>query len=137
MSTFRELVGSVREQWETAMAEVQGQAPRPPARPTSLREAGSTGASDAERARTRQDRAGESASTRDNRYPESQPPNDQDARGRRRPATPPVASRSLPDPGNALRAALRSPASLRTAILVREVLDPPLALRNEDRSEGR
>lgn len=60
MTAFRDLVGSVREQWNTAIAEAQAQAQaerQAPIRPTSIHAAGSTGASDVERARMRQDRA--------------------------------------------------------------------------------
>ena len=139
MSTFRDLVNTVREQWETAVAEAQGQAPkREPIRPTSLREAGSTGTSDVERARMRQDRARDQdpQGARDNRYPEVLPPNDQDARARRRPPAQVLARAPRSDSRTALLTALRSPASLRTAILVREVLDPPVALRGDDSPSG-
>ncbi|MDQ3656399.1 MAG: hypothetical protein M3457_15155 [Chloroflexota bacterium] len=134
MSLFRDLTNAVREQWKTAVAEAQGQAQnRAPIRPTSLREAGATGASDVDRARMRQDRARdqEARTERNNRYPEGAAPNDQAQRTRRRP--PVEASSRIPrgDQGAVLLASLRSPASLRTAILIREVLDPPVALRGD------
>lgn len=141
MSAFRDLVGSVREQWDTAVAQAQAQAQadrQPPVRPTSLRESGSTGASDGERARMRQDRARNQnpQGARDNRYPEGPPPNDREAHSRRRPLVQPLVRVPRTDSRTALLTALRSPASLRTAILVREVLDPPVALRGDDPPSG-
>ncbi len=135
MNLFRDLTNAVREQWETAVAEAQGQTQnRAPIRPTSLREAGYTGVSDVERARMRQDRARaqESRTDRDSIYPEGPAPSDQDLRPRRRPPVQAPSRAPRSDSRAALMAALRSPASLRTAILVREVLDPPVALRGDD-----
>ncbi len=137
MSTFRDLVNSVREQWDTAVAEAQGQGRnRAPIRPTSLDAAGSTGASDADRARMRQSRteSQQARTTRDNLYPEGPAPNDQSQRQRRRPVVETRKPRT--DSRAALLIALRSPASLRTAILVKEVLDPPVALRGDDSPSG-
>ncbi|MEJ7900353.1 MAG: hypothetical protein WKF63_00790 [Thermomicrobiales bacterium] len=137
MTAFRDLVSSVREQWDTAVAQAQAQSQgerQAPVRPTSIHAAGSTGASDVERARMRQDRARgqDSQGARDNTHPEGAVPNDQELRPRRR--SPVQASAPVPrsDSRTALLTALRSPASLRTAILLREVLDPPVALRGDD-----
>lgn len=129
MTAFRDLVDSVRQQWDAAVAQAQEER-REPVRPTSIYAAGSVGTSDADRARMRQDR-----SNRDNLYPEGAAPDDQAQRTRRRPVAEPVRL-SRTDSRAALMTALRSPASLRTAILVREVLDPPVALRGDSPGNG-
>jgi len=136
MTAFRDLVGSVREQWNTAIAEAQAQAQaerQAPIRPTSIHAAGSTGASDVERARMRQDRARDPETGLAHRdlYPERPVVNDREPRSRHRPPVPALSRAPQTASRAALLTALRSPASLRTAILVREVLDPPLALRDE------
>lgn len=137
MSLFRDLTNAVREQWETAVAEAQGQAQnRAPVRPTSLREAGSTGASDADRARMRRARAEETRTDHTDLYPEGAAANDQELRSRRRPPTQALARGPRSESRSALLTALHSPASLRTAILVREVLDPPVALRHDRSANG-
>lgn len=132
MTAFRDLVGSVREQWDTAVAQAQAER-QAPIRPTSIHAAGATGASDVERARMRQDRARdqEARTERNDRYPEGAAPNDQDARSRRRPPVQALSRVPRADSRAALMTALGSRASLRTAILVREVLDPPVALRDD------
>ncbi len=53
---------------------------------------------------------------------------------RRRPAGSDQAAAATPaDARTNLMAALRSPSALRNAVLLREVLDPPIALRDERR----
>ena len=131
MSLFRDIANAVREQMDLARAQAEGQVP---ARPTSLREAGAVGEPNEGRQRPRPPQAGQedARASQNNVYPERSVPNDQDLRSRRR--TPVQAPSRAPrsDSRTALIAALRSPASLRTAVLVREVLDPPVALRGDD-----
>ncbi|MBA2469549.1 MAG: hypothetical protein H0V37_09110 [Chloroflexia bacterium] len=131
MSLFRELANAVREQMDLARAQSQ-----PPIRPTSIYAAGATGEPDQQRPRSPSSPARDIAARREGRniYPEGPIPNNE-ASARRRP---PVATRQVPqgDSRAALLTALRSPASLRTAILVREILDPPVALRGNDSPGG-
>lgn len=128
MSLFRDIANAVREQMDLARAQTQ-----PPVRPTSLREAGAVGGPREGGNRPPEARAGdrETGMVHRNLYPEGPTANDQELRSRRRP---PVQARAAArsDSRAALLTALRSPASLRTAILVREVLDPPVALRGDD-----
>ncbi len=132
MSLFRDLANAVRDQMELAREQAQ-----PPIRPTSLYAAGATGEPDQQRPRSPSSPARDIAVRREGRniYPEGAAPDDQLQQTRRRP---PVAARQAPrsDSRAALLTALRSPASLRTAILVREILDPPVALRGDDSPGG-
>lgn len=139
MSLFRDIADAVREQMEIARAQAQ----QPPVRPTSLREAGAVGASrpgnprpvpqGAQGAQAPRGRNRDFQATSDNTYPEGPAVDDQRARRR-----PPVEVKRVAPTGSAaaLRIALRSPSALRTAILVREVLDPPVALRGGDAPGG-
>lgn len=141
MTAFRDLVGSVREQWNTALAQAQEQAQagrQAPMRPTSLYAAGSVGEPVAGSNRPRQPLAGdpETGIVHRNLYPERPVVNDQEPRAHRRPPVPALSRAPQTDSRAALLTALRSPASLRTAILVREVLEPPLALRDERAAHG-
>lgn len=125
MSAFRELLNAFRDQARAAP-------PQPPGRPTSLYEAGSVGGA---RQRVTPASAPHDAtqgelSPHRNLYPESPMT---PAEAPRRPPRAAVAAPRRPDSRTALRAALRSPASLRTAILLREVLDPPVSLREDRR----
>jgi len=125
MSAWRNLLDALRG---------GGQSTEPPSRsrPTSLFEAGATGGDDDRRPRLRP-RLPDTPDDRKNRrsvYPEA--PLAASPAVRRQTAEPPPA-RPRTSSRTALRVALRSPASLRTAILLREVLDPPVALRGDRR----
>lgn len=126
-SLLRQLADVVREQVEAARPPAG-----PPIRPTSLREAGAVGESAEGRDRSRRLPASDSETGIAHRdlYPERPVVNDQDPRVRRSPVQP-LSRAPRPESREAFLAALRSPAALRTAILVREVLDPPLALRDD------
>lgn len=141
MSLFRDIADAVREQMDIARAEAEGR-PRPaPVRPTSLREAGAVGSprpgnpqpAQAGGPPGPQGRSREFSVGSDNAYPEGRTVDEQRARRR-----PPAEVRRVARTGSgaALRVALRSPSALRTAILVREVLDPPMALRGDDPPGG-
>ena len=138
MSLFRDIADAVREQMEIARAEAEGR-PRPaPVRPTSLREAGAVGSPRPGTSRPApqgpQGRTRDFQASSDNAYPEGPPVDEQRARRRPQVQAPRVARTGS---AAALRVALRSPSALRTAILVREVLDPPVALRGDDAPGGR
>ncbi len=100
-------------------------------RPTSLFEAGSVGSGERQvPSPDPNSRASEPRSRRQNLYPEA--PVEANPSLRRRRAEP-VAARRRTDSRAALRVALSSSGSLRTAVLLREILDPPVALREDRR----
>jgi hypothetical protein len=123
MKAFREALDQIRDQIEAAKLH-------PPDRPTSLYAAGAVGGG---KARPEHPRSSETAEStgRPREFPVEVTSTDVEAR---RPRIAKPVARSRPGQAIMLRAALRSPASLRTAILVSEVMEPPIALR-KDRTE--
>jgi hypothetical protein len=94
-------------------------------RPTSLQEAGRTGMyADGRPVRPR---------PLPEAVVESAKEQTAEERTTRRPIAPAAVSRPVPDTALRIRTALRNPASFRTAILLREVLDEPVSKRPRSR----
>jgi hypothetical protein len=117
----RNLSDSLRKLGDQLLTEAAGS----PDRPTSLYSAGTTGGLTPRRTASA---SGEASDTLERDVP--MPTGDVERR-RPRPATAPQRARV--NQGTRLRVMLRSPQSLRTAIVVSEVLGPPVALRDERR----
>lgn len=115
------------ERLRDLLRSLEGQPVLPSARPTSLYEAGRVGASSSARP-TR------SGLPRDASIDSATDPTAEERTGRRertassrRPIAPEPEATTLV--ARQILAALRDPESLRTAILLREVLDPPVSRR--------
>jgi len=120
------------ERLRDLLRTLDGQPVLPSARPTSLYEAGRVGASSGARpARV--------ASPRDPRIDSATELTAEERTGRRQRPAParqrPVASEPETTTlvARRIRAALQNPESLQTAILLREVLDPPVSRRPRKR----
>jgi hypothetical protein len=118
---MRNLGDSLRKLSDQILADATGT----PDRPTSLYAAGTVGGLTPRRTASA---SGEASDTLERDVP--MPTGDVE---RRRPRPAPAPQRARVNQGTRLRVMLRSPQSLRTAIVVSEVLGPPVALRDEGR----
>jgi hypothetical protein len=127
---MRNLGDSLRKLTNQLITEAAGT----PDRPTSLYSAGTVGGPTPRRPLPDSAVPSDMGAQRSRDFtvePEATTNVEEQRRPRQRPVT---APRRIPvNQGTRLRAMLRSPQSLRTAIVVSEVLGPPVALRDERR----
>ena len=117
---------SEMERLRELLKTLDGQPVRPTAGPNSLYEAGRVGA-------TPDGRPVRRVVPRDASIDSAADPTAEERTVRRQRAVSQTSQPAVPPAARQIRAALRDPESLRTAILLREVLDPPVSQRPRKR----